>query len=110
MPKNSGGARRGCGRPKGSLTKRTQEIRANAALTGMTPLEVMLSAMRHYLDLGDFDKAALFAKDAAPYMHPRLASVEHAGKNAAANERSFTITIGNARINDEAKRHHHLDS
>ena len=109
MPK-VGGVRQGAGRPKGALTKRTQEIRANAVLTGMTPLEVMLAAMRHYQELGDFDKAALFAKDAAPYMHPRLNSVEHAGKNAATHERSFTITIGNAKINEEAKRPPHLDS
>jgi hypothetical protein len=108
MPK-IGGNRKGAGRPPGALTKRSQEIRAEAVLTGMTPLEVMLAAMHHYQELGDYDKAALFAKDAAPYMHPRLASVEHAGKNNAAHERSFTITIGNAKINEE-KRPAHLDS
>ena len=109
MPK-IGGARKGAGRPKGALTKRSSEIVAQAVLTGMTPLEVMLAAMRHYQELGDYDKAALFAKDAAPYMHPRLAAIEHAGKNDAAHDRSFTITIGNAQISRDEKRVTHLDS
>jgi hypothetical protein len=28
---------------------------------------------------GDLEKAAFFAKDAAPYCHPRLATIEHGG-------------------------------
>ena|ERR1700730_14766966 len=110
MPKN-GGVRPGAGRPKGALTKRTRDIAAQAALTGTTPLEVILEAMRHYQELGDYDKAALFAKDAAPYIHPRLAAVEHTGKNDGLHDRSFTITIGHAKINEAVeKRLEHLDS
>ncbi len=33
------------GRPKGAKTNRTREIAVQAALTGQTPLEVMLEAM-----------------------------------------------------------------
>jgi hypothetical protein len=46
---------------------------------GITPIEVMLSAMR---DLWEQDtpeakrEAARIAKDAAPYVHPRLASID----------------------------------
>jgi hypothetical protein len=83
----------GC--PKGARTIRTREIAVQAALTGQTPLEVMLEAMRYYqavhADPGAtvsvrvcaIDKAAAIAKDAAPYMHPRLTSVDDGGKPGA---------------------------
>ena len=82
MPK--GGPQPGGGRPKGSLNKRTKEIQEKALAGGSTPLEVMLQAMHAHQLKGDLDKAAERAKDAAPYMHPRLASVEHAGPGGGA--------------------------
>lgn len=76
------------GRKKGSKNKATveretgvAEITAKAAAEGITPLEVMIGAMRHAWDAEDKDAAARFAKDAAPYVHPRLAAVEHTGKD-----------------------------
>jgi hypothetical protein len=68
------------GRPTGSLTKRTQEIRAKVAATGKTPLEVMLEIMWHHHAEGNLDKAISAAASVAPYMHPRLTSVENSGK------------------------------
>lgn len=47
----------------------------------MTPLEVMLKAMTEHANAKEWDAAAGIAKDAAPYMHPRLAAVEHSGKD-----------------------------
>jgi hypothetical protein len=82
MPK--GGARKGAGRPKGGKTKRTREIAQKLALTGLTPLEVMLKAMRLNWEAGNRDKAAAIAKDAAPYMHPPLTSVDVGGKPGGA--------------------------
>ena len=76
-----GGKRTGAGRKKGSKTARVQEIAAEAKAAGITPLEVMLGAMRQAWDGNDKDAAARFAKDAAPYVHPRLAAVEHTGKD-----------------------------
>jgi hypothetical protein len=92
--KQHGGRRSGAGRKRGSSTKKTREIADRAAAEGLTPLEVMLKAMRAIVtkaeDLqqsqaqeGDSAVAALdlmvqaaaVAKDAAPYMHPRLQSV-----------------------------------
>jgi hypothetical protein len=103
-----GGARPGSGRKPGEANKRSQEIAAKAQANGITPLEVMLRAMREHVELadalrdqaieaeaavliGDVDadmpmklrRAALgaigdastLAKDAAPYMHARLAQV-----------------------------------
>jgi hypothetical protein len=39
----------------------------------------MLKAMREHADKKDWDAAASIAKDAAPYMHAKLASVQHSG-------------------------------
>jgi hypothetical protein len=103
-----GGARPGSGRKPGEANKRSQEIAAKAQVEGITPLEVMLRAMREHVELadalrdqaieaeaavliGDVDadlamklrraalsaigEASVLAKDAAPYMHARLAQV-----------------------------------
>lgn len=76
-----GGKRPGAGRKPGSATKKTKAIADKAAQDGITPLEVMIEAMRAHYDAGSLDEAAEIAKDAAPYMHPRLAAVELGGKN-----------------------------
>ncbi|NLS03609.1 hypothetical protein HGP14_09585 [Rhizobium sp. P32RR-XVIII] len=74
-----GGKRTGAGRPRGAATKRTREIADKASSEGLTPLEVMLTAMREHAKQKDWDAAASIAKDAAPYMHAKLASVQHSG-------------------------------
>lgn len=103
-----GGKRSGSGRHAGSLTVRTRKIAEEAIKDGMSPLEVMLENMRfaHHGAAGCLDVlikshdaspiekfntynemlrlraiAQESAKDAAPYMHPRLAAVEHTGAN-----------------------------
>jgi len=103
-----GGARPGSGRKPGEANKRSQEIAAKAQVEGITPLEVMLRAMREHVELADalrdqaieaeaavligdaeadlpmklrraalgaIGDASTLAKDAAPYMHARLAQV-----------------------------------
>jgi hypothetical protein len=67
-----GGARPGAGRPKGKLSAKTEEMQARIAAEGITPLEVMLTTMRKAWDKGDETIAMSAAKDAAPYVHPRL--------------------------------------
>lgn len=71
-----GGTRSGAGRKPGSANVKTREIADKAAQAGITPLEVMLEAMHQCRDKGDIEKAAYFAKDAAPYIHARLANVD----------------------------------
>ena len=73
-----GGKREGAGRKNGSVTKRTREIAEAAIADGLTPLEYLLSVMTK-----DEDAARRLdaAKAAAPYVHPRLAAVEHSGKD-----------------------------
>jgi len=72
------------GRPKGSKDSKLRltaaRVLAAAALAdGITPLEVMLLAMRRHVDRGDLDAAADIAKHAAPYVHARLAAVQYSG-------------------------------
>src|ERR1700722_10281782 len=69
-----GGFRRGAGRKPGSLTRRTRDVAERAAECGETPLEFMLRTMRD--PTIDIDRRADMAKAAAPYVHPRLASIE----------------------------------
>ena len=83
-----GGKRPGAGRKTGSATAKTREIADKAAQSGITPLDYMLQVMWSPSDHEDIKvqiarEAMRFeaAKAAAPYMHPRLASVEHTGAN-----------------------------
>ena len=67
----------GAGRPKGGANKLNDEARAKALDGGTTPLEYLLAVMR---DTGlDRDTRIDAAKAAAPYVHARLAAVEHSG-------------------------------
>lgn len=71
-----GGKRLGAGRPAGSASARTREI-ANAIVEHQeTPLEIMVRFMNEAALAGDADRAVKFAAIAAPYIHPKLSSVE----------------------------------
>lgn len=96
-----GGARENAGRPKGIPNKKTQELIARVQSEGIMPLDVFLNDMRYFYNLGENkmrmaemardgkqqakefraasalkDIAASRARDAAPYIHPRLASLQ----------------------------------
>ena len=71
-----GGARRGAGRPLGSRNRKTGEVAEMARTLGITPLEVMVEHMRTCYEAGDMVAAHEAAKDCAPYMHPRLNSID----------------------------------
>lgn len=72
-----GGKREGAGRPAGSVNKASAERQAEIAASGLTPLEYMLQLMRN--EALDEAKRLDAAKAAAPYVHPRLAAIEHSG-------------------------------
>lgn len=74
-----GGARPNAGRKPGSANLKTREIANKCAELGLTPLEVIVKAMIQYWEEGDTENAVKAAKDAAPYIHPRLSAVEVAG-------------------------------
>lgn len=69
-----GGSRPNAGRKKGSLNAKTQKIAERCFEEGITPLEYMLNVMRDPTQ--EFDTRMDAAKSCAPYMHPKLASVE----------------------------------
>lgn len=70
-----GGKRDGAGRKPGASTRMNEEARKQAAEGGLMPLDYMLSILR---DEEQDDAARMdAAKAAAPYVHAKLASVEH---------------------------------
>jgi len=99
MAKQRGGARKGAGRPKGAKDHAKLQLNAKIAkamlegsVTGgkITPLEVLLKAMHYNWDVSTATKdsemkiacmreAANYAREAAPYLHARLASTELKG-------------------------------
>lgn len=99
----NGGARAGAGRPKGIPNRKTQEIIQKAAAEGVMPLDVLLDGMRYYYKLykeippdvfidaiavdGYRNAAKEYAIAAAPYLHPKLASVEATLIDKTAEER-----------------------
>jgi hypothetical protein len=79
-----GGSRPGAGRKAGQVTKARAAVleRAKQAqAAGLTPLEYLLSILRDETQ----EQSARFAaaKEAAPYVHNRLAAVEHSGNQDA---------------------------
>ena len=81
---NRGGIRSGAGRPPGSKNQRSADIARQAVEAGITPIEVMLNAMRELWEEGTSEakrEAARIAKDAAPYVHPRLASIDQTSRS-----------------------------
>jgi hypothetical protein len=92
---NPGGARPGAGRKPRQTVKQSREaaarINAGGAIDGgwdgldearknlprtATPLDVMIEAMRRAYYLGGPVAAFPFAKEAAPYLHARISSIE----------------------------------
>jgi hypothetical protein len=75
----NGGRRPGAGRKPGKKNTRSQEIANQQRAGGITPLEYMLKILRDE----DQTPAARMeaAQSAAPFMHSRLQSIQHTGKD-----------------------------
>lgn len=94
-----GGARTGAGRKKGEVSKTRlvlQERAKIASTEGQTPLEYMLEVMR---TSNDTKRKDAMAQAAAPYVHPRLAAVEHSGDDE--KPMTFQIITGVPRAEDD---------
>lgn len=103
MPR--GGAREGAGRKAGSVNKASAEALEAAKESGETPLEYMLRVMRDSTAEGP--RRDDMAKAAAPYLHPKLASIEHSGPNGGPIEHRMRAAKGElagklARLGPEA--------
>lgn len=71
------------GRKRGTPNKATEAEAKKAkaiADSGMTPLEYLLKVMRD--ESVPQNERVDAAKAAAPYVHPKLANIEHSGKGA----------------------------
>ena len=86
-----GGARKGAGRKQGAATAKTREIANSAAAAGITPLEYMLSVMRDE-DAEPRERMGA-ALGAAPYIHPKLSSIEHSGPDGGEIPIASRITL-----------------
>lgn len=62
-----GGKRVGAGRPKGALTERTRATAERALAEGLSPLEVMLSNMKHFQQVALDAEAVLDGLTAAEF-------------------------------------------
>ncbi len=69
------------GRQKGVPNKATAARAAEIAASGLTPLDWMLSVLRD--PAVDYDRRDKMAANAAPYVHPRLAAVDHSSKDGS---------------------------
>ncbi|ULQ46953.1 hypothetical protein JN531_001395 [Flagellatimonas centrodinii] len=67
------------GRKKGTPNNKTRDMQRKAEELGITPLEVMLEAMKEAYESKGACAAFVYAKDAAPYIHAKLSSVEASG-------------------------------
>ena len=65
------------GRQKGSRNKATARREREIAKSGITPLDYMLKVMRDAK--ADGGRRDDMAKAAAPYVHPKLSSMQHKG-------------------------------
>ena len=109
----SGGRRPGAGRKPGVPSRKTiarLRIAGEAKAGGIEPLALMLQAMRSLWAQDDPAakfKAVEIARDCAPYIHPRLSSVDQRttfeGDTLAALLREIDgLTIGIAADNPDA--------
>ena len=73
----AGGKREGAGRKAGVPNKRTRETIAKAEKAGVTPLDYMLKMLRD--ETAEKEDRMWAAEKAAPYVHAKLASIEHSG-------------------------------
>ena len=71
------------GRQKGTRNRATEEARAAAQATGILPLNYMLTVMRN--PNADEKRRDGMAMAAAPYLHPKLSSVD--AKLSSASEK-----------------------
>jgi hypothetical protein len=75
MPR--GGRRQGAGRKPGAATKKTREAANLILASGTTPLGYFQGLLEGTMAFDEVKFEA--AKAAAPYVHARLAAVEHSG-------------------------------
>lgn len=97
-----GGPRNGAGRPKGAASRIDREAREKAAESGLLPLDYMLEILRD--ERRDTDTRFEAAKAAAPYLHAKLASVEHSGPDGGAIKTKVAVSFNDETIDRVSRR------
>ena len=82
MPAGAGPGERRGGRAKGVKNHASIAREAAVKASGITPLEFLLAEMRNPKRTVAVRRQC--ARDAAPYVHPKLAAIEHTGKSDGA--------------------------
>jgi hypothetical protein len=112
--KMRGGKRAGAGRKPNVPNRASANREREAAASGVTPRDVMLASMRRLWTLADENKkdkkayehyiraAAAVAKDVAPYIHPRLSTVEQS--TATRPEKVIVEVIGGLPVGSTPER------
>jgi hypothetical protein len=77
------------GRQKGSRNRATEEARATAEATGILPLDYMLTVMRD--PKADTKRRDAMATAAAPFLHAKLAAIEHSMPQDSSNPTSIVV-------------------
>lgn len=94
-----GGARKGAGRPKGQagpVAKMAKKKVLNALDSDRSPMDYILGVLN---GTEEFDQVKFVAaKELLPYVHPKLANVQHAGDHD--NPVSFNIVTSVDRAED----------
>lgn len=78
------------GRQKGVPNRVTAAKLADIQASGLTPLDYMLSVIRD--ETAERSVRLDAAKGAAPYVHPKLAQIEHSGKDGGPIQVNVTGT------------------
>lgn len=97
-----GGHRLGAGRKKGTVNRVSREMREKVIRRG-TPLDIMMDTVHAFLaaaqqQTGDkrlllLQQAAAIAKDAAPYIHPKLSAVEQTGPDGGPVQHAVSLRV-----------------
>lgn len=110
-----GGKREGAGKKPNSETVKSREVAKAALESGKkTPLEVMLEAMHFAMAQVDatenklekkifYESAHAHAKDAAPYMHAKLANVEMQALDKNGNKADLSFEVKIVKVSEVTK-------
>ena len=96
-----GGARPNAGRKKGEPGKKQKALIEAAESTGLMPVAYLLGIMRD--ESADQKDRMDAAKNAAPYLHARLAAVEHTGKDGGPMQMEARTALDLSRLDPEER-------
>jgi hypothetical protein len=86
-----GGRRVGAGRKAGAQNLVTQKLREQIMKEGITPLEFLLAIMRDSEQ--PFNVRLEAARIVAPFLHPRLQSIEHTATDGEARPQCIEVVF-----------------